>query len=355
MDLIYKPDWAEAKKRIEAFYRGEVIDRPAVAVRVPKDGAKPNYVSTPAEPRARWLDFEAHLANAAEYARCTFWGGEAFPSFMPYIGPDQFSAFMGCDITFAEGTAWVNHIIDDWRWFRPLRFEESNHWWRRFLHLCSRSRELGRGKWIPSTSDIHSGGDCLLAMRGAENLCVDLVERPEVIKRAMVELEAIWYQIFDAIYEAVGGAEAGTSSWLPAYADGKYAAIQCDFNALISPAMFNEFFLPELEAEANYLDHCVYHLDGPGAAPHLDALLAVKKIDAIQWVPGAGNPTHIHWLDLLRRIQNVRKGVWLDVPADEAKAIAKELRPEGVFYNICGGVDTEKEARDLLEWFRKNT
>jgi len=356
MELIYKPDWPETQKRFEAFYAGEIIDRPCVAVRAPRDGVTPNYAKTSASDiRGRWLDFETHLANAAEHARCTFFGGESFPSFMPYLGPDQFSAFMGCNITFAEGTAWVDHIIDDWRWFTPLEFEESNHWWRRFIWACKQSRERGRGKWIANTNDIHSGADCLLAMRGPEALCIDLIERPDVIRRAMVELHAIWYTMYDQIYEALGGAETGTTSWLPAYSPGKYATIQCDFNALLGPEMYKEFFLPELEAEANYLDHCVYHLDGPQAACHLDNLLAVKKINAIQWVPGAGNPTHIHWLDLLRRIQNAGKGVWMDVPADEAKLLAKELRPERAFYNIVGGVNTQKEAEELIDWFRKNT
>ncbi|HUS58643.1 MAG TPA: trimethylamine corrinoid protein 2, partial [Planctomycetota bacterium] len=147
----------------------------------------------------------------------------------------------------------------------------------------------------------------------------------------------------------------GGTSWLPCWGEGKYATIQCDFNALIGPDMYKEFFLPELEAEANYLDHCVYHLDGPDTLCHLDNLLAIRKIDAIEWVPGSGQPSHIHWLDVLRRIQNAGKGVWMDVPADEAKLLAKELRPEHTFYNITGGISTEKEARDLIEWFKANT
>ena len=361
MDLMYKPDWAEAKQRFEAFYAGEIIGRPCVSVRAPKDGAKPNYVQTQAtDIRGRWLDFETHLANTEIAARTTFYGGEAFPSFMPYLGPDQFSAFMGCDIIFAEGTAWVNHVLDDWRWFTPLKFDEGNHWWRRFLWACRQGREHGRGTWIGNTNDIHSGADCLLAMRGPEALCLDLIERPDTIRRAIVELEAIWYNIYDQMFDAVGGAESGTTSWIPCWAQGKFAAIQCDFNALLGPDMYKEFFLPELEAEANYLDHCVYHLDGPNTICHLDNLLAIKKIDAIQWVPGAaleqpGKPKFIPWLPLLKRIQNAGKACWLDCSADEAKLLAKELRPERTFYNIYGGVNTQKEAEDLLEWFRKNT
>lgn len=36
----------------------------------------------------------------------------------------------------------------------------------------------------------------------------------------------------------------------------------CDFSVMVSPAMFEEFILPELEATAGAFDHTTYHLDG---------------------------------------------------------------------------------------------
>ena len=37
--LEFKPDLEEAVKRLEAFYAGDMIDRPIVMVTAPKEGA----------------------------------------------------------------------------------------------------------------------------------------------------------------------------------------------------------------------------------------------------------------------------------------------------------------------------
>ena len=68
--------------------------------------------------------------------------------------------------------------------------------------------------------------------------------------------------------------------------------------------MFLEFVVPELESLSEYLDYMVFHLDGPDEIKHLETLLDMPFIDAIQWVPGVGNPTASQWLDMLKKIQN---------------------------------------------------
>ena len=38
--MFYKPDWEQAKKRVEAFWQNEVIDRCCVAVLAPRKTSK---------------------------------------------------------------------------------------------------------------------------------------------------------------------------------------------------------------------------------------------------------------------------------------------------------------------------
>jgi hypothetical protein len=78
---------------------------------------------------------------------------------------------------------------------------------------------------------------------------------------------------------------------------------------MVSPEISRKYIIPALEEEAAFLDHCVYHLDGPGTMPHLDDILAVKDIDVIQWVSGAGQPPMHTWLDVLTRCQKAGKGL----------------------------------------------
>jgi hypothetical protein len=80
---------------------------------------------------------------------------------------------------------------------------------------------------------------------------------------------------------------------------------------MISEKMFEEFFLPGLIEECEKLDRCIYHLDGPDALKHLDVLLGIKKLSAVQWVCGAGNEGFTRWTDVYKKIQKAGKGLQL--------------------------------------------
>ena len=101
------------------------------------------------------------------------------------------------------------------------------------------------------------------------------------------------------------------------------------------------------------MDNAAYHYDGKEALVHLDDILAIKGIDAIQWVPSDGQPRSVEWMDLLRRIQAAGKGLWIyDWTADEIKTRFKELKPEGLVFYV--GVESEGEGHELIEYVRKH-
>ena len=66
--------------------------------------------------------------------------------------------------------------------------------------------------------------------------------------------------------------------------------------------MFREFVRDELEASSRRLPRCFFHVDGRGQLPHLDMILAMGRINGVQWVPGPGAPSCDHWIDIYRRI-----------------------------------------------------
>jgi 5-methyltetrahydrofolate--homocysteine methyltransferase len=60
---------------------------------------------------------------------------------------------------------------------------------------------------------------------------------------------------------------------------------------MISPGMFERFVLPSLEKVSAAIGRSIYHLDGPEEIQHLDMLLAMPYVNAIQWVPLPQPPT----------------------------------------------------------------
>lgn len=351
--FAYKPDFEDARRHWEAFWQGEMLDRPCTRVVAPKDGLVP-----PGHPPGLHHpdDDLASIVRAYDrWASSMYFGGDAVPFFMPNFGPDIYAAFLGADLTFArsDGTSWAKPIVTDWK-SRNLRLDSpGGRWWDEALSYAALVAEIGRGKFGSAVWDLHSNLDALSALRGPQDLCVDLLDCPKDVDRAVSEVRRSFAPIYDGLFHAAGMDKTGSSSWLPFYCEGKFGIVQCDFVCLISPEQARRFLYTALEEEVEFLDHTCYHLDGPGAIVHLDDILSIGRIDAVQWVPGDGNPPVIEWMELLKRVQDSGKSLYIAGSVDQIKVFHKELRPNKVFYDVWASSQSEADA--LLDWLKKNS
>ncbi len=213
--------------------------------------------------------------------------------------------------------------------------------------------DFSEGKFIINTIDFHTNLDLLSAIRGPQNFCMDILDVPDDVEQALSRARKLFPVVYNKLYEIGKMKERGTTSWLPFYCKDKFAVIECDFVCMISPNDSRRFLIPALTEEAEFLDHSIFHLDGVNALVHADDILQIDAIDGIQWVPGDGKPPMLDWMDLLKKIQKHKKGLFLQATPDEVKLFHKELKPEGVFYMV--DAKSEKEADDLLNWLIKNT
>jgi hypothetical protein len=301
-------------------------------------------------------DFGPVIEQAIAEARAIYWGGEAIPSYVPSFGPDQMAAWLGGELHFPEtgtGTNWLVACIEDWDQALPLTLDADNYWWRRFLDFLRALHEAMQGIMLVTHVDLHSNLDTLLALRGGERLCMDLVENPQAIDRAMADARRLYVSIYEAIYEVAGMAEAGTLGWVPAYHPVRTNTIQCDFAALIGPEHFRRWALPALEEEAAYLGHCVYHYDGPECLVHLDDICSIEGLDCIQWTHGARNKPFIEWMELLQDIQAKGKSLWIPCNTEDIKLYHRELKPNMLFYDCWA--PSEQAAEETLAWLKAHT
>lgn len=348
-----KPDYEQARRRWAAFWQGEMLDRPCIRLLAPRDGAiippHPPGLHHPSD------DLEGIVRAYDNWASGIYWGGDAIPFFNPNFGPDIYSAFLGAELEFArnEGTSWAKPFVDDWNSSELDLQRPRGRWWDAALDYARLIHRIGRGKFGAAAWDLHSNLDALAAMRGPQQLCMDILDCPDDVEDAMNRVRRSFAPIYDELYAASGMVETGSACWLHYYCEGKFAVVQCDFICLISPEQARRFVYPALEEEAAHLDHCCYHLDGPGALVHLDDILSIDRIDSVQWVPGDGNPPVIEWMDLLKRIQSAGKSVYLAASADQVKYYCKELRPDRVFFDCWVGSQSEADA--LLDWLKTNT
>jgi hypothetical protein len=343
--LELKPDYQDALRRYEAFWNGDLIDRPLIRITAPKSGAAKGDFVNNYYTRAN-SDADTAARGLAEGASKYVYLGEAIPRPFLSFGCDEIAVFCGGrELRFNEGvydTCWSSPSVEDWRDALPIVLREDNSLWQRMKALMDRSSELMSGKMLFEPLDLHTNMDLLLALRGSEQLCMDLMDSPEIIDQAMEQTMGV----FDALYERAYGAYN-----LPGLLG---ATLQCDFSCMIGTEAFRRFALPFLEREAEYFGGRVfYHWDGVGALTHAEDLIASKGLYVMGFLPGAGHGEFRDFLELYEKIQKGKKAVWVSVDAEEAKFFHGKLRPERMMYDIH--VPTEEEGRAVLDWFTRNT
>ncbi|HOG46503.1 MAG TPA: hypothetical protein PLB78_07645, partial [Anaerolineae bacterium] len=318
--------------------------RAVIQVTAPRPGER--RLSPPADLCQRWLDPDYAVAAAEEELRLTYFGGEALPIFWPNLGPDVFAAYLGCSLELGEATTWAQPCLATWGDLARIQLRLAGPWWQATVRLLEAAGERLAGACLIGLTDLHGGGDALAALRGPQAFAFDLVDDPAEVKAAMQMVAAAWFEVYERQFAITQRWSPGTTTWLGLWSPGRWYPVSCDFGCMVSGAMFAEFFLPELLGEIAYLDHALFHLDGPGALHHLDALLAIDKLAGIQWEPGPMPRAMLPWLPALRCIQAAGKRLHITVLPHDVEPLLRALEPEGLC--LSTRVDSPEEAQDLL-------
>ncbi len=350
MNLAYKDDWNMAMERYRQWWNREYFGRCAMWVTAPHDNPPPGTPPpVPDDPVQKWTDLE-YLFAACEYSLSrTFLGGEAVPEWQyGYPGRENIGAFLGCPVTLMPTTGWLDPILEDEHLeVRHLRIMEDNRWWRFVLDAHRMAVEKARGKAIPVTGAFGGSGDSLAWLRGTERLLIDCVEQPDRVRDADEYLMDIWIEVFNRFHDILRPARDGSAGWFPLWAPGKFYAIQNDFSFNLGPDMFREIFLPSIRRQTEFLDYSIYHVDGVDAFRHIDALLELPRLNALQILPGAGKPSPLHYMPLLKKVQAAGKNLHIMIPPGEVREALGNLSARGLF--IWTSTATETEARELLK------
>ncbi len=344
-----KEDYDKVHARYEALWNHAVIDRPPVVLTLPVNNPKPVPRRTYATQAERWLDVEFRAEQMDVQLQNTRFLYDALPIVWPNMGPEIFSAWCGCPYLYGETTTWTEPCLENYADMGRHRLDMNHPLFKATERFANALIERGKGRFIVGLTDFHPGGDHLAALRDPQQLCIDMIEYGPQIKEALKLANEDYFQAFNRFYEPIRQAGMPCTSWISLIADGRYYIPSNDFSCMISPAMFEEYFLPGIAEECAFYDRSIYHLDGPGALRHLPALLALKDLDAVQWVPGAGNEGFARWVKVYQQIQAGGKiaHVYLDV--SDLPLCFETLRPEGMYFAGISGVRDEETAKTVVE------
>jgi hypothetical protein len=353
--FAFKPDYEKTRQRMAAFWEREIIDRPVVQFYLPKPPGERMALppSNHASSAERWLDTQYQVELALAMGHNLDFLGDTLPVAWPNLGPEIFSAFYGCPIHFGDyGTSWTDPCLNDWSHIDQVQFDWQHPYMKKLHEMTDALLEAGQGKFITGMTDWHAGGDAIAAFRDPQNLALDMIEHLDEVKALLARLEVDYFKLYDIFYEKLRRAGQPITSWTPLVCEGKYYIPSNDFSIMVSQRMFDEVFLPGIQRECQFYERCIYHLDGPGALRHLDSLLAMPELDAVQFVYGAGNEGIHQWIWVYQKIQKARKGVQVNCRIDEIPLVIENLDRRGLFLNV-EGVPDRSSAHAMLKQLEK--
>jgi hypothetical protein len=341
-------DFDYLRTRYLEYWKRENHDRPLISVTAAVENPKP-WVPAPADLTERWENVDYIVTSARRGIENTYFGGEAVPVFNPNLGPDVLGAIAGCDLVYGEGTSWALPCVEDWENHPPLVFDEDNRWWRKLVEITRAAVDDAQGEYLVGITDLHPGTDGLVSLRGPERLCFDLKDARHHINPRIDELHDIYAQIYTRLMYLTSKNQRGTINWMGVWhPNSRWYVTGSDFSCMISENDFEEFVVPGLQNELDFLDASIYHLDGPDALRHLNRLLKMPGVDGIQWVYGAGQPSARHWIPVLKKIQDAGKLVHVACEPEDIEPICEALEPEGVMLTL-GHCRNKDEADALVE------
>jgi hypothetical protein len=354
--MRHKPDIESVLERNQAFWECAPVERPMLGVVAWSDDYRPIDESG-VDLLTRKTDIGYILEHAEQDFRNHCYLAEALPVYTPGLFCADTAAFfypaqtngVWQDIQIQENTVWYPQVVDDWDTFE-LRFDPGNRWWQLVRSMTEAAAPWAVDRCLLGIPDFQPGMDTLSLLRSSGKLCVDLFDNPEAVKQATdYIIDEVYPYCYDEVRAIMTRHATYVSDWMGLAYPQRHDIIQCDFVALISPRHFVEFCLPSIERQCRMLDASVYHLDGPTAVPHLDHLLEVKELNAIQWVPGEGKPPALAWLPMLKRVQAAGKGLVISSPPAEVPALVEELSPRGLLIDVRPRFDSVDEAKGFID------
>ena len=296
--------------------------------------------------RAEYLDW--YVAHSSLMA-------DMLPVANTQLGPGSLAAILGGVFEGGEDTIWIH---PDPNYSDDIKFDPNHPNWLLHKDLLRACKQKAQGHYYVGMPDLMEGLDVLAAIKGTDKVLLDTVMQPEVLEHQMQQINDIYFRVFDELYDIIREGDEMAFCYFSSWAPGKMSKLQSDISTMISVDDYRRFVQPFIREQCQKIDYTLYHLDGVGAMHHLDALLEIKELNAIQWTPGVGEPQggSPKWYDLYRKIIAGGKSImacW--VTLDELRPLLDNIGGEGVHIEMDFHNEREVEqAMKIVGDFKTN-
>jgi len=350
-ELAYKPNAEQVVARLRLFYERRAGDRIFTTM------------ETPSESIARFG--EQYGEQCCDYpdpaGRAEFWESlfrertavedDSMPAaYLSEFDQGLYGGLLGGDVRFMchPENGWISSMVppllDDWSAFDSLRFDQSHHWWKRYLNQMQVFVQRSAGKWGISHFILIDSLNFVFELIGATETYISVEQCPENVGRA-VELAfdlnvGVQRAFFETVPAPFGGTLSNFAQWLP----GRVVSESLDPFHMTSVDYFERWGRRPAERILAEFDGGVIHIHGNGR--HLlSAASTIEGLKAILLLDDVGFPTAFDTLDELKsRTGNVPLSVFAEFDKFVDR-LNRHALPGGVLYQVTGVPDVDSANR----------
>ncbi len=275
------------------------------------------------------------------------------PSVSPWYGIAEHTAFLGGKVDFTPDTTFQHQICENIEDCENLQLDRENLWIKLVVGGIKYLREKW-GEYIPVKMRGADGpSDIANAVRGAD-IFYDIYDEPEALEKLLdFCVKAVNFTLDMQRKEATeiaGGRITGFGLWMPGKCMGQ---LSDDFSTMVSPDVYEEYFLPYLEKCVADCDIAMLHTHSLGQK----ILPLFAGVDKIRLMELSSDPNSDRAVTVFRRYHDVleNKTIIIAPTYDELICMGDLLESsKTIVWYYAENEDDAKRALAAVEKYRFN-
>lgn len=237
-------------------------------------------------------------------------GDDLFPAKIPLEALPWSEGYTGANVYLSSRAkaVWSDHAHSKPCNVTELKNRVDPGWRKKLIQATTITVEAMADERLVSESLFRGPADCIEAVMGAEALCYALYDWPDELSLMAEFMADRVIELYQAQFEVLGTFHGGTINRYRLWGPGQNIVTQADIANVMSPEHFKLVFVPSYRRLMQSFDTVTIHFHS-SAAQHVDVLLEIDELDAIEWALDPIGPTLEQMVEVFVKIQRAGKCV----------------------------------------------
>ena len=353
---MLKDNYNESIDRYKAFWAHEKIDRAIVLTDMYGKLQHPMYNGSGYNYQKYDEDIERFCDDFVDiWKKRASIADDSIPCISPQHGGAIEPAFWGGEIQWGTEVASLKpyHPYEGIKDYSTINFDPDNKYYSRLIREIKQLSEMADGRYGVNF-DASNSITTTIAFLVGESYMMDLFDKPGDVSSLANKICNLLIDIQTTANDIIPHPDGGTCQrWLNYWVPGSGLWFSEDDAIMLSPEMYNEFFLELNTKLCNACDYPVVHWH-TGAIHLIDELLKIDKLKMVQLSFDPNGPDLETVIDACKRIEKAGKKICFQETFNEhqLKDVFKNIDYNSCMF-YCGGLETVEAANDNVKLIEK--